>query len=299
MPATSTEVLTVSGPPTETSEAYHLSLPSESDDTLRARLADDGYLLLKGAVERKQCNALLEQLLAVLDPHIGFDPTSGKPLLNGEPFYETDPIWDEVYPKVQKLEAFHRFFHHPDRLDLMKRLVGTTPWVYPIKMARIATPRMLGYQTPPHQDAYSHHAGPTMHGIWVALHDVDSTMGRVKVLPGSHKGGVREVFQAQGVGGVQCVVHEHETLWHVSDFEQGDVLIFNSQTVHKAEPNTSDSKVRLSVDTRFCDYGAPVFSTNLEPHHGWRIPGLDWESIYANWQSTEGQYYWKDYPYCF
>jgi ectoine hydroxylase-related dioxygenase (phytanoyl-CoA dioxygenase family) len=138
-----------------------------------------------------------------------------------------------------------------------------------------------------------------MNGIWVALHDVDSTMGRVKVLPGSHQGGVRRVFEALGVGGVQCEVYEHEAVWHVSDFEQGDVLIFNSATVHKAEPNTSDSKVRLSIDTRFCDYGAPVFSTNLEPHHGWRIPGLDWESIYRDWQSTEGQYYWKDYPYCF
>ena len=138
-----------------------------------------------------------------------------------------------------------------------------------------------------------------MAGIWVALHDVDSTMGRVKVLPGSHKGGVRKVFEAQGVGGVQCEIYDHETLWHVSDFEQGDVLIFNSATVHKAEPNTSESKVRLSVDTRFCDHGAPVFSTNLEPHHGWRIPGLNWEAIYRDWKSNDGQYYWNAYPNCF
>jgi hypothetical protein len=283
----------------EHSRDFHISLPTEPDETLRQRLAADGYLLLKGAVAGENCDALLGQLLPLLEPHIGFDAATGIPVLEGEPFYETDPLWDELYPKVQRLEAFHRFFHQPQMLELMGRLAGKTAWVYPIKMARIATPRMLGYETPPHQDAYSHHAGPTMHGIWVALHDVDSTMGRVKVLPGSHKGGVRKVFEAQGVGGVQCEVYEHETLWHVSDFEQGDVLIFNSATVHKAEPNTSQSKVRISVDTRFCDYGAPVFSTNLEPHHGWRIPGLDWASIYRDWRSTEGQYYWKDYPYCF
>ena len=299
MPATLTEVRATFDQRVEQSVDFHVSLPTEQDATLRERLAEDGYLLLRGAVAGEQCDALLDQMLSVLSPHVVFDKAAGKPILAGEPFYETDRIWDEVYPRVQKLEAFHRFFHQPQVLDLMGRLAGKTPWVYPIKMARIATPRMLGYETPPHQDAYSHHAGPTMHGIWVALHDVDSSMGRVKVLPGSHKGGVRKVFEAQGVGGVQCEVYEHETLWHVSDFEQGDVLIFNSQTVHKAEPNTSESSVRLSVDTRFCDYGAPVFSTNLEPHHGWRIPGLDWESIYSGWQSTEGQYYWRDYPHCF
>jgi len=181
----------------------------------------------------------------------------------------------------------------------MARIQGCEPWVYPIKMARIATPRMLGYETPPHQDAYSHHSGPTMAGVWVALHDVDASMGRVTVLPGSHKGGVRNVFQAQGVGGVQCEIYDDETHWHVSDFEQGDMLIFNSAMVHRAEPNTADNKVRISVDTRFCDYGAKVFSTNLEPHHGWRIADLNWDSIYRNWQSKEGQFYWRSYPHCF
>ena len=282
-----------------TTSEFHRSHLHESDDVLCRRYADDGYLLIKQAVSPQYCHALLNDMLAVLSPHVDFDKIQGKPLLCGEPFYETDEIWDTVYPQIQRLESFHRFFHQHWMLQIMARIQGCEPWVYPIKMARIATPRMLGYETPPHQDAYSHHAGPTMAGVWVALHDVDASMGRVTVLPGSHKGGVREVFEAQGVGGVQCRIHEHETHWHVSDFEQGDMLIFNSATVHRAEPNTAENKVRLSVDTRFCNYGAPVFSTNLEPHHGWRIPSLNWESIYRDWKSTEGQYYWRSYPHCF
>ena len=282
-----------------TTSDYHISRLTESDTTLRQRFAEDGYLLLKRAVSPEHCNALLNDLLEVLAPHVYLDESSGKPALEGDPFYETDSTWDEVYPRVQKLESFHRFFHQPWMLDIMARVQGCRPWVYPIKMARVATPRMLGYETPPHQDAYSHHAGPTMAGVWVALHDVDASMGRVTVLPGSHKGGVRKVFEAQGVGGVQCEIFADETHWHVSDFQQGDMLIFNSCTVHRAEPNTAAKKVRLSVDTRFCDYGAPVFSTNLEPHHGWRIPDLDWESIYREWHSKQDQSYWKSYPHCF
>lgn len=239
---------------------------------------------------------MLDLFIEALDPYLGYD-TSGKlPESRGAPFYETDPVWDEVYPKIQRLEAFHSFFHDEHMLSLMRTVANAEVFVYPIKMARISTPGKIGYETPPHQDAYSHHAGPTMAGIWVALHDVSTEMGRVEVLPGSHKLGVRKVFQAQGVGGVQCEIFADETSWHVSNFEQGDVLIFHSATVHKAEPNTAHSAARLSVDTRFCDFGAPVFSTNIEPHHGWRIEGLCWEQIYQDWQHSDYQYYWKDYP---
>lgn len=282
-----------------TSSDYHTSLPGEPDSVLRDRFARDGYLFIKGGAAAEHCDALRNDILQALAPHVSWDENEAKPHLQGEPFYETDGVWDDIYPKVQQLESFHRFFHQSWALDLMQRIQGCEPWVYPIKMARIATPRMLGYETPPHQDAYSHHAGPTMAGIWVALHDVDASMGRVTVLPGSHKGGVRKVHEAQGVGGVQCEIYPDETHWHVSDFEKGDILIFNSATVHRAEPNTASNRVRLSVDTRFCNYGAPVFSTNLEPHHGWRIEGLNWESIYADWQSSHEQYYWKSYPHTF
>ena len=181
----------------------------------------------------------------------------------------------------------------------MQVVTGSTPFVYPMKMARISTPGKVGFETPPHQDAHSHHAGPTMAGFWVALHPITADMGRVKVLPESHKKGVRPVYSTQGVGGVQCEIYEDETIWHVSDFDAGDVLIFNSCTVHKAEPNTTADAVRISVDTRFCDHGAPVFSTNLEPHHGWRIEGLNWPSIYNGWKDPQLQYYWRDYPYLF
>jgi hypothetical protein len=275
---------------------------SRLDDTqadLDERMARDGYLLLRHAVPASDCDRLREAILAELRPHVGVERGSDIPVLNGEPFYETDPVWDEVYPRVQRLEAFHRFFHQAPLVEIMQRVTGCDVFVYPMKMARIATPRMLGFETPPHQDAYSHHAGPTMAGIWVALHDVDETMGRVQVLPGSHRGGVRPVFEAQGVGGVQCEIYPEDTHWHVSNFSKGDVLVFNSCTVHRAEPNTNPRRVRISVDTRFCDYGAPVFSTNLEPHHGWRIEGLDWASIYRNWQAVDDQYYWRSYPNCF
>ena len=104
------------------------------------------------------------------------------------------------------------------------------------------------------------------------------------------------MFEAEGVGGVQCEIFPEEDTWHVSNVTQGDVIIFHSCCVHKAQPNTAEKSARLSIDTRFSDYGAPVFVTNLEPHHAWRIEELDWDYIYKNWSDESLQYYWKDYP---
>lgn len=269
---------------------------NESADVLQARLQDWGYLYFKNYVAKDKCQALLTEFTQVLAPHIGLNPTTQLPELTGEAFTETDPLWDEYYPKMQSLERFHHFYHDDHIVKLMEKVAGKEVFVYPMKMARVSTPKKIGYETPAHQDAKSHVAGPTMCGIWTALQDIDETVGRLKMLPRSHLKGVREVLPAQGVGNVQCEIFADEDTWHVSDVEQGDVIIFHSYMVHKAEPNLSANTVRMSVDTRFCDYGAPVFYSNKEPHHGWRIPGFGWPSIYQNWQNKDLQYYWQDYP---
>jgi hypothetical protein len=273
-----------------------VSRVDEEAAVLRERFQQYGYLYFRRAIASEKCGRLLRSLLLCVHPYVGFDEASGTPVLHGEPFFESDAIWDEVYPKMQSLDEFHNFFHEDDVRQLMQAVAGDDIFVYPMKMGRIATPGKIGYETPPHQDAHSHQAGPTMAGIWVALHEVRAGMGRLKLLPGSHHRGVRKVFRADGVGGVQCEIFPDETTWHVSDMEQGDVIIFHSCCVHKAEPNTSPASVRISIDTRFCDYGAPVFVLNMEPHHGHRIEGLNWESIYRGWDDDRLQYYWRDYP---
>ena len=278
---------------------FRESFATESSIELRRKFCEDGYLFLKGAIDPSLCKSLLKIMIAVMKGELEMPEGSWSPVLVGDPFVETDNTWDRIYPKLQSLEAFHQFFHTSDVLTLMSRILDADPFVYPMKMARIATPRKSGFETPPHQDAYSHHAGPTMAGIWVALHDVDETMGRLAILDRSHLKGVREVVHSPGVGGVQCKIFSNEKLWHVSNVECGDVILFSSQTVHRAEPNTSENRVRVSVDTRFCDYGSPVFSTNLEPHHGWRIDRLNWEYIYKNWKEKTLKYYWLNYENVF
>ena len=81
----------------------------------------------------------MHDMLHCLQPHIVFDQQRQLPQLMGEPFFETDPIWDQVYPKIQSLASFHIFFHQADAQKLMQTVVGPDGFIfYPMKLGRIA-----------------------------------------------------------------------------------------------------------------------------------------------------------------
>ena len=145
---------------------------NEAPDILRSRFQEWGYLYFKQYVAPEKCASLLKDILSRLSPYVSMDESRQLPILTGEGFVETDAVWDEVYPKIQALESFHGFFHDAELLELMRTVSNSEVFVYPMKMARISTPKKLGYETPPHQDARSHVAPSSMAGIWVALHDV-------------------------------------------------------------------------------------------------------------------------------
>jgi len=39
--------------------------------------------------------------------------------------------------------------------------------------------------------------------------------------------------------------------WHTTDFKAGDALLFHSHTIHKALPNLTPDRLRLSTDNRY------------------------------------------------
>jgi ectoine hydroxylase-related dioxygenase (phytanoyl-CoA dioxygenase family) len=72
----------------------------------------------------------------------------------------------------------------------------------------------------------------------------------------------------------------------------GDLLLFNSLTVHEAAPNTSN-QMRISLDCRFQSYQRPIHPGALVFAGSGR---RSWEKTYANWASDELKYYWRQLP---
>jgi hypothetical protein len=115
-------------------------------------------------------------------------------------------------------------------------------------------------------------------------------MGGLQIAAGSHLHGVYEFQPALGAGGLE-VNNTFDGDWVSNPFQQGDVVVFHSMTVHKGLPNRSD-KLRLSMDARYQRVSDPIAPDSLEPH-GKLITR---EEIYTDWPNDELKYYWRDRP---
>lgn len=163
----------------------------------------------------------------------------------------SEHLWD--IPKEPRLRAIiedalgsdHLFMHMPP-------------------MARKVEPENLLASVPAHQDiAYNKHLPPFV-TVWVPLVDIDGECGGVSVFEG--KRDAQRV--AHGPHWLEALPTEGLIHHRSPPMRTGDILIFDSLTVHQSEPNTS-SHPRLSVDYRF--FAEPRSDKHFLDMQAWRV----------------------------
>jgi hypothetical protein len=275
------------------------SAPDLDDvDMLRARYAADGYLYLQGVLDVEAVMQLRRAMLGVLARHGWI--RGGLALLEGEavaqPVHESMLEYAPVYDDIQRLEAFHTFAHHPDLIGVMQAVLGDTAFPHPLKICRIGFPEFYEATTPPHQDYPNNQGTTNLTAAWIPVGDVPIDLGPVAILRGSHRYGLLPLGGHMGPGRRQAMVPQRmleENRWVTTDFAAGDVLVFNSLTVHAALHNVTEFNLRLSVDYRYQLEGEALTEICLQPH----FQRITWGDVYQRWESDEYQYYWKDLAY--
>jgi ectoine hydroxylase-related dioxygenase (phytanoyl-CoA dioxygenase family) len=122
------------------------------------------------------------------------------------------------------------------------------------------------------------------------LHDCPPESGPLQILEGSHRFGLKDADPATGCISMATALGGE---WFGGPINAGDVLIFNSLTVHAASPNFS-SQLRISLDCRFQDYERALDPATLV--FPGKSGGKSWEKTYANWRSDDLKYFWKRIP---
>jgi ectoine hydroxylase-related dioxygenase (phytanoyl-CoA dioxygenase family) len=264
-------------------------------EALRTRMEQDGYLFMRGLIDREAILATRRVILSLcaeagwLAEGSAVEKGVAAP---GVAWIEPQPEFMAVYNRIMKSETFHALALDPGLMALLETLFGETPLAHPRNIARIIFPQNTLHTTPSHQD-YIHIQGTEeTYTAWIPLGDCPIPMGSLAVLAGSHREGILPVHQAYGAGGVGIDTGGLSNAWVGGDFASGDVILFHSLTVHKALPNLSPDRIRLSVDFRYQPLSHPVDESSLLPHHN----QLTWEEIYQDWQSDQNQYYWRKLP---
>ena len=264
------------------------------DPAMLRRLAErDGYLFLRKYINEDVVLELRRKILDVLDSFGCLKPNGSRAddiintdwLANTEDFCGSG-VPKRIYTEIQRLEEFNSFPHNSRLTSFYESFLQAPVLVHPGLIGRIILPG--GFATPPHQDFV--HTKGSIHTwtCWVPLGNVERSLGSLSVLPGSNRNGVYPT-KPKSNGGMETLLPENTHGWVGGDFEIGDLLVFSGLTVHKALPNLSGDRVRLSVDYRFQPVAEPISPNCLLPHGN----GQSWDDIYSSWSQKHLQYYWK------
>jgi hypothetical protein len=246
-------------------------------DALRARFADDGYLLVRGLVDVDCVGRLAASVLAILDDQ-------GLQAGGADAVDRFRATRSSYYTAVQRLEIFHALAHDPALQRVVRALVGDDAFVHPRKLLRALLPDIPELTTPPHQDFPYIRGTKRTVTTWLPLRSCRGAEGALRVLLGSHLGEILKSKPSPTFAGAQADVDDADPAWASSDFEPGDVLMFQSTTVHGATLNTS-GRIRLSADYRHQSASEPVSISALKPTG---YPGVaDWPELLAgiDWPS--------------
>ncbi|HXY92542.1 MAG TPA: phytanoyl-CoA dioxygenase family protein [Acidimicrobiia bacterium] len=219
---------------------------------LRARMAEDGYVFVRGLLDGDTVRAVgrtgLGHLQAAGWIAPGPDPTTAPPRLPVRAVRMRDAFGQPGYREIVADPGFARIPFTSPFTDLMRQLLGPDGFCYPLKLPRVVYP----ISAVPHQPGNYVHKDygsvQDMFTCWVPLGDVPRTLGGLAVEPGSqHRASIRpRPLDALPAG------------WLTTDYRAGDVLVFHCLTTHAALPN-HEHRMRFSAEYRWqlADQPAP------------------------------------------
>jgi hypothetical protein len=205
---------------------------------LRARLADDGYVFLRGLLPADRVRAAGERVAAALRE--GGWTAAGSPLL-GRAAGPREAVADPAYRTAVMSVAFNALPYLAPLRETVRRILGPGGFSYPVKVLRAVYPerqgRALGRFM--HYD-YGVAGVQDMLTTWVPLMNIPVSVGGLAVRPGGQLGPPRR----------PRVLNLTEKGWATADYEPGDAIVFHCLTPHAALPNNG-SWLRLSGDFRW------------------------------------------------
>jgi len=206
---------------------------------LRARLADDGYVFLRGLLPADRVRAAGERVAAALRE--GGWTAAGSPLL-GRAAGPREAVADPAYRTAVMSVAFNALPYLAPLRETVRRILGPGGFSYPVKVLRAVAPESPAERT---RGRYIHcdYMGLGVQDMltsWLPLTEVPAALGGLAVRPGGHQDAPRRPRLLNGT----------EPGWRTTDYRPGDVIIFHCLTPHAALPNTGH-KLRLSADFRW------------------------------------------------
>jgi len=251
---------------------------------LRARMAEDGYLLVRGLYRREQVMAARLALFTEFAKQDLFDPAA--PLLEGRVNRQRTGHAGAFLGghEATALPAFRQVIEGAEIMGFFQRFLGQPALTFDYKWMRLVGP---GDATGAHMDnVYMGRGSSQLYTVWTPLGDVPYAQGPLAILVGSHRleayARVRETYGQMDVDIDRVagwfsddpleLTERFGGQWASSEFTAGDALIFGMHTMHASLTNTSDH-FRITSDTRYQPAADPAderwVGDRPKAHYAW------------------------------
>ena len=252
------------------------SSPAETTDVLRRRLKEQGYLWLKGLLDRDNVLDFRAYVFGHVmdtgavrpgsDPRIGYG--SGQP--------EDRNLVNKAIMELVRSVTYEGFCAQPRLSRFMDEFLGGIAYLHKRKLLRHTQPH-TPQVTPAHYDlVYLRGGTDRIVTAWIPIGDCPVEMGGLVYLEGSHAEGVKleAAFREKSLelsaedrinaynahmaeGGwiskdLPEMANRFDARWLAGDYEAGDVILHSPYMIHASTTNEdAKGRIRLSTDIRY------------------------------------------------
>jgi len=212
---------------------------SIAPEVMREQASTQGYLFFRGLIRTASVDALGAAALAICRKFGWLEPGRGG--LLGLAY--DDPLFTSFQREMLVLPEFDAVRRDTAVIQVFETLFDGPVMAERGDICRAMFPNAPEFTTPPHQDAsYLKHRGRVW-SAWIPLDDCPLNLGPIAVVPGSH---LRGLMPADMDWDLES--------WAAADLRRGDAVLIDSLTAHRALPNLSEDRIRLSIDCRYSPY---------------------------------------------
>ncbi len=235
--------------------------------SLRARMEDEGYLFFKGVLSVPALHRVRKDILLLCRKFGWLDEKADlmDGIYRGGPF-PSNQEYNRLYNKLLELDSFNALSISMELIELLGKIVEGPVLAHRRNIARITFPGSAQNTTQPHQDFMYIRGTPKTYTAWFPTGDCPKELGGLAVLEHSHQDGFIPHVQAIGAGGHGIATKGTTKRWLASAFEAGDLLVFHSHTIHGALENSTEDRLRISMDFRYQRAGDLINESSMRLH---------------------------------
>jgi ectoine hydroxylase-related dioxygenase (phytanoyl-CoA dioxygenase family) len=249
--------------------------PSVPIADLRVQYAAQGYLWLKGFLDRDAVLALRRRYFEVMAEASlitpGSDPADG--IFSGQTVNHA--LHDKLLMEFVRTAAYESFCLQPRVWEFYDRFLGGASYLHKRKILRSSLPGSSS-STPAHYDLIYLRGGTArVCTSWIPIGDVPVEMGGLVYLEGSDRVGrameaefarrnaelspeerISAYNKNMAAGGwvsknLPDMAERFNARWLMADYEAGDMLVHSAYMIHAATTNRHPEQIRLSTDIRY------------------------------------------------